>query len=118
MKVALIGFGNVGKAFARLLESQRPRYPFRIAGIHTLNHGTAYKAMEFGPRAATIEEFLDRAGLQLIVDLVKKASGSSVQGHLLLVLKALLNYVNAIEAVKEQLKGTTTLSVPMHEIMV
>lgn len=48
------------------------------------------------------EEFLDRAGLQLIVDLVKKASGSSVQSHLLLVLKALLNYVNAIEAVKEQ----------------
>jgi hypothetical protein len=49
------------------------------------------------------EEFLDRGGLQLIVDLVKKASNSgSTQSHLLLVLKALLNYVNAIDAFKDQ----------------
>lgn len=44
MKVALIGYGNVGKAFARLLHSRRQTYPFRIVGIHTRTHGSAYSA--------------------------------------------------------------------------
>ncbi len=73
MKVALIGNGNVGKAFARLLESQRSRYPFRISGIHTLNHGTAYKPpdkpLEFGPRAESIEEFIAKCRAEVVIEI-------------------------------------------------
>jgi homoserine dehydrogenase len=67
LRIALIGFGNVGRAFARLLDLQRDRYPFRIVGIHTARHGTAYEpaglpvAPRFGPAAASVDEFLDHA---------------------------------------------------------
>ena len=42
LRLALLGFGNVGKAFVRLLDAKRTSYPFRIVGIHTARHGTAY----------------------------------------------------------------------------
>src|SRR5271156_5165810 len=42
LKLALFGYGNVGRAFARLLASQRSVFPFRIVGIQTLRHGTAF----------------------------------------------------------------------------
>ena len=41
MDLALMGFGNVGRAFARLSNRSAARYPFRIVGIHTARHGTA-----------------------------------------------------------------------------
>lgn len=89
MKVALIGYGNVGKAFARLLDSQKSRYPFRIAGIHTLNHGTAYKspatkALEFGPRAASIEEFLDKVHPEVAIEITSldPATGEPAISHI------------------------------------
>lgn len=76
MKLALIGFGNVGRAFARLLEAKRSAYPFRITAIHTARHGTAYmdKGLrgdepEFGPPAASVEEFLDRARPEVVIEL-------------------------------------------------
>ena len=47
------------------------------------------------------EEFLDKDGLNLLLQLVRKSSGS-VQGFLLQDVKALLTYVNAIESLKEQ----------------
>jgi homoserine dehydrogenase len=75
LKLALIGYGNVGRALAKLLESKRREFPFTITGIHTLRHGTAVDlagikmADTFGPRAATIEAFLDAARADVAVEL-------------------------------------------------
>ena len=58
LRLALIGYGNVGQAFARLLEKKRAVYPFRIVATHTARHGTAYERRalplepKFGPAAA------------------------------------------------------------------
>jgi homoserine dehydrogenase len=75
MKLALIGYGHVGRAFARLLEQKRAAFPFRIVAIHTLRHGTAYHASglpvepSFGPAAASIGEFLDRSHAHMAIEL-------------------------------------------------
>ncbi len=75
MKLALIGYGNVGRALARLLRQKRREFPFTITGIHTLRHGTAVDAAglpvepKFGPRAGSIGEFLDAAAAQIAVEL-------------------------------------------------
>ena len=67
MKLALIGYGNAGRALARLLRHKRREFPFLITGIHTLRHGTAVAPEgladdpPLGPRAASIDEFLDAA---------------------------------------------------------
>jgi len=66
MRLALIGYGNVGRAFARLIQSQQ--YPFQIAGIHTLHHGTDYGS-GFGPAARSVDEFLDRCECDAVVEL-------------------------------------------------
>ncbi len=74
MKLALIGYGNVGRAFARLLERKRASFPFRIAGIHTARHGTAIDDRglplepPFGPPAASIEDFLDRVKAEIVLE--------------------------------------------------
>jgi len=74
LNVALIGYGHVGKAFARLLERQRARYPFRIVGIHTLRHGTVVDpgglplAPAFGPRMGSVEQFLGAAQPEVILE--------------------------------------------------
>ncbi|MCS7315155.1 MAG: hypothetical protein RMI94_07330 [Bryobacterales bacterium] len=74
MKLALVGYGRVGRAFARLLESKRAVFPFRITGIHTARHGTALDqhglSLEpsFGPPARCVEEFLDRSGADVMVE--------------------------------------------------
>ncbi len=74
----------MGKAFARLLASQQSRYPFRIVGIHTLNHGTAYGSMEFGPPAASIEEFLTRANAEVVIEItsLEPATGEPAISHI------------------------------------
>jgi len=75
LKLALIGYGRVGRAFARLLESKRAAYPFRIVGIHTARHGTALNERglslepEFGPPVASVEEFLERAKAEVMIEL-------------------------------------------------
>lgn len=69
MRVALIGYGNVGRAFTRLIEAKRSVFPFRIAAIHTARHGTSYKPPDFGPAAASIEEFLDRSAPEIAVEI-------------------------------------------------
>ncbi len=75
MRVALIGFGNVGHAFARLLEQQRAQYPFPIVGIHTARHGTAYDRKRlpatpaFGEPAKSVAEFLDRADPDVAIEI-------------------------------------------------
>lgn len=75
MKLALIGYGNVGRALAKLIEAKRRDFPFTITGIHTLRHGTAIDpagvnhAATFGPRAESIEKFLDAARADVAVEL-------------------------------------------------
>ncbi len=75
LRVSLIGYGHVGRAFARLLESRRSVFPFRIVGIHTAHHGTAYDGRglplspEFGPAAASVDEFLDRSQPEVVIEI-------------------------------------------------
>ena len=90
MRIALIGYGNVGRAFAGLLKRQRASYPFRIVGIHTARHGTAYSGAglpidpEFGPPAASVEEFLDRAESEIVVEIttLNPATGEPALSHI------------------------------------
>jgi homoserine dehydrogenase len=75
VKLALIGFGNVGRALARLIHDRSREFPFRITGIHTLRHGTAVDPKglpgdpRFGERAVSIENFLDAARAEAAVEL-------------------------------------------------
>jgi homoserine dehydrogenase len=65
----------VGRALARLLRRQRREYPFTITGIHTLRRGTAVdpaglpEEPPFGPRAGSIDDFLDAARADAAVEL-------------------------------------------------
>lgn len=69
MRVALIGYGSVARAFVELAGEQQQRFPFRIAGAHTRG-GTAYgPELNFGPAAANIGEFLDHAQAEVLVEL-------------------------------------------------
>ncbi len=75
MKLALIGYGNVGRALERLLRRKHREFPFTITGIHTLRHGTAVDpgglpdTPRFGARLGSIEEFLDAARADAAVEL-------------------------------------------------
>jgi homoserine dehydrogenase len=90
LRLALIGFGNVGKAFARLLVAKRPVFPFRIVGIATARHGAAFSDRglppepEFGPPAASIEEFLDRARADVVIEIttLNPATGEPAISHI------------------------------------
>jgi homoserine dehydrogenase len=82
VRLALIGYGSVGKAFARLLEKKRTVFPFRITGIHTLRHGTAYDPKglpiipTFGPAAASVADFLQQARPDVAVEITTLAPES------------------------------------------
>jgi homoserine dehydrogenase len=90
MDLALIGFGNVGLAFARLIEKKRGSYPFRIVGIHTARHGTAVDPRgiggqpEFGPAAASAAEFLDRSRAEVAIEItpLNPSSGQPAISHI------------------------------------
>ena len=75
MKLAFIGYGNVGRALARLVRKMRRDFPFTITGIHTLRHGTAADPAGlpadpvFGTGAGSIGEFLDAARAEAAVEL-------------------------------------------------
>ena len=90
MKRALIGFGHAGRALARLLRHKREEFPFLVTGIHTLRHGTAVSAgglpddAPFGPRAGSVEEFLDAARADIAVELttLNPATGEPAISHI------------------------------------
>jgi homoserine dehydrogenase len=90
VNVALIGFGNVGRALAKLLHERRDEYPFRITGIHTARHGTAIRQEglpprpEFGPAAASVEAFLDSAHADVAVELttLDPSTGEPATAHI------------------------------------
>src|SRR5262245_41519614 len=90
MRLALVGFGNVGKAFARLLERKRSAYPFRVVAIHTARHGSAYDdhgltvSPRFGQSASGIDEFLERAQPEVVIELtaLEPATGEPAITHI------------------------------------
>ena len=105
MKVALIGYGNVGKAFSSLLQSRRGIYPFRIVGIHTARHGTAYGSKglsitpEFQTAAENVDQFLDvsRPDVAIEITTLNPENGEPAVSH---IKTALLRGVHVITANK------------------
>jgi homoserine dehydrogenase len=73
-----------------LLERQRAAHPFRIIGIHTARHGTAYDAAglplepRFGPPAQSIGEFLDRAKSDIVIEIttLNPSTGEPALSHI------------------------------------
>jgi homoserine dehydrogenase len=90
VKLALIGYGNAGRAFAKLLKSQRKFLPARIVAIHTLRHGSAFNPKglppepKFGPPCTSIEEFLDRADADVAIEIttLNPATGEPATSHI------------------------------------
>lgn len=90
MRLALIGYGSVGKAFARLLNEKRQSFPFRIVAITTARHGAAFDLRglpagpEFGPAPASIDEFLDRARPEVAIEIttLSPATGEPAISHI------------------------------------
>jgi homoserine dehydrogenase len=72
------------------LEKKRSAYPFRIVGIHTARHGSAFNnkglipTPEFGEAAASVGEFLDRARPDVAIEIttLNPASGEPAVGHI------------------------------------
>jgi homoserine dehydrogenase len=103
MKLALIGYGNVGRALTQLLRRQRANFPFTITGIHTLRHGTAVNragladAPEFGPRMRSVEEFLDAAKAHAAVELttLNPSTGEPAISHIRAALARGMHVVTA-----------------------
>lgn len=99
----MIGYGNVGRAFARLIEAKRKVFPFRIVAIQTLRHGSAFDQHglpvepAFGARAASIDEFLDRARPEVVVELttLNPASGEPAISHVRAAFARSLHVVTA-----------------------
>ena len=98
-----MGYGNVGRAFARLLETQRKAYPFRIVGIQTLRHGAAIDPAglaidpAFGERFESIGAFLDRAQPEVVVELttLNPATGEPAISHIRAAFQRSLHVVTA-----------------------
>ena len=103
MRIALIGYGHVGRALARLIKRQRQAYPFRIVGIHTARHGTAYDPAglplepQFGTPAASIGEFLDRAGSEIVAEIttLNPATGEPALSHIRAAFARRLHVITA-----------------------
>lgn len=90
MNLALIGYGNVGRAFARLLQKRHAQFPFRIVAIHTARHGSAFDLRglplepDFGPPAASVDDFLDRCAAEVVFELspLSPADGEPAISHI------------------------------------
>ncbi|MBL8175651.1 MAG: hypothetical protein JNK48_13340 [Bryobacterales bacterium] len=90
MNLALIGYGSVGKAFARLLHKKQSQYPFRIVAIQTARHGAAYHPHglpidpPWGPPAPSIGEFLDKAQAEVVFEVttLNPATGEPALSHI------------------------------------
>jgi homoserine dehydrogenase len=103
LRLALIGYGNVGRALAKLIGAKRREFPFVITGIHTLRHGTAVDhsgvrhAETFGPRAASVEEFLDAARAEVAVELttLNPVDGEPAVSHIRAAIARRMHVVTA-----------------------
>lgn len=103
MNLALIGYGNVGRAFARLLEKKRAQFPFRIVAVHTARHGTSIDPHgiglqpAFGPAATSVEDFLDRSQAEVVFELtpLNPSSGEPALSHIRAAFARRLHVVTA-----------------------
>ncbi len=103
MRLALIGYGNVARALERLIANKRREFPFTITGIHTLRHGTAVDRNglgakpAFGPRAGSIEEFLEATAADVAVELttLDPTSGEPAISHIRAALARGMHAVTA-----------------------
>jgi homoserine dehydrogenase len=103
VRLALIGYGNVGRAFARLIEQKRSQYPFRIVAIRTGRHGSAFDLRglpiepKFEPNDATVDEFLDRAQPEIVIELttLNPATGEPALSHIRAAFARNLHVVTA-----------------------
>ena len=103
----MIGYGNVGRALARLLREKRKEFPFTITGVHTLRHGTAVdpaglafevlEAAEFGARARSVEEFLDAARAEVAVEMttLNPSTGEPATAHIRAAMARHMHVVTA-----------------------
>ena len=90
MKLALIGYGNVGRAFARMLAAQRKTRGFRIVAIRTLRHGSVFQQRglpvepKFAPHTESVDQFLDRSRADALVELttLNPATGQPAISHI------------------------------------
>lgn len=93
----------MGRAFARLLETQRKVFPFRIVAVHTLRHGSAFDQRglpiepTFGPRCGSVEEFLDRARPEMAIELttLNPATGEPAISHIRAAFSRSMHVVTA-----------------------
>ncbi len=80
----------MGRALVAMLRQKSAGFPFTVTGIHTLRHGTAIdragltERPEFGPRAESIEAFLDAAHADIAVELttLNPSTGEPAIGHI------------------------------------
>jgi homoserine dehydrogenase len=103
LNIALIGYGNVGKAFARLLQKKRSVFPFRIVAIQTARHGVAFDIKglpvepQFGTSPASIGDFLDRCHAEAVMELttLNPATGEPAITHIRKAFERGLHVVTA-----------------------
>jgi homoserine dehydrogenase len=103
MRLALVGYGHVGRALAALIEHKRRDYPFRIVAIHTARHGTAYDPSGltiepgFGPAAGSVGEFLNRADCDVVGEIttLNPATGEPAISHIRAAFARKLHVITA-----------------------
>ncbi len=103
MRLALIGYGHVGRALARLLRRKHKDYDFPITGVHTARHGTAIcpaglpPEPEFGPAAASVDAFLEAAQADALVELstLNPLTGEPASSHIRMALDRGMHVVTA-----------------------
>src|SRR5579871_390987 len=107
MKLAIIGYGNVGRALARLLKQKRREFPFTVTGVHTLRHGTIadrgglkdsqLEAASFCERMSSIEAFLDASQAEVAVELttLEPSTGEPAISHIRAAFSRRMHVVTA-----------------------
>jgi len=102
VRVALIGYGGVGRAFHKLLNEKRSVFPFRVVGVYT-RHGSATNPgglrpdVELGPPVASAGEFLDRTPADVVVEAttLNPATGEPALSHIRAALQRRRHVITA-----------------------
>ncbi|BDC51246.1 homoserine dehydrogenase [Bryobacterales bacterium F-183] len=89
MRIALVGYGNVGRAFARLLDAKRSVFPFLISGIQKRNSsainlaGLHVDTPINGPRL-DVGDFLDQCQAEVMIEIttLEPATGEPAISHI------------------------------------
>ncbi len=93
----------MGRAFALLIAKKHAAFPFRIVGIHTATHGTVYASKgllpepTFGPPAANVGEFLDRAGADVAIEIttLNPETGEPATSHIMSAMARGMHVITA-----------------------